>query len=361
MDFTVDSEQLALRDTLRRYLADPARPTTWTGLADLGVLGLLIPAEHGGSDLGAAEMMLVAQEVGRANLLEPFVDAVVVAAGLIDRFASAEQRGTWLPRIASGECLPILAHAEPRSRWSTAARGVTGEAGADGWTLTGVKEPVAHGAEADVLIVSADVDGETRLFLVEPQQPGVARTGHLTHDGSRGSRIVLDDATATSLGDGTIGEKALDDVFATGVVALCAEALGAMEAALDLTVEHLTTRQQFGVPLSSFQALTHRAADLYVELELARSMVLFATVDLASGAADPTAGSRAKLQISRAARRIGDAAIQLHGGVGVTDEYPIGHLVSRLEAIDRTLGDGDFHLDRLAADVRSHTAVELLS
>lgn len=354
MDLTFDAEQLALQDTLRRYLAGDS--PTWSGLAELGALGLLIPEEFGGSGLGAAETMLVAIEIGRANLLEPFVDAIVVAAGLIDRCGTAEQRAAWLPKVAAGAVTPILAHAEPRARWSNAAFGVMAEQADGGWTLTGVKEPAPHGAEAALLIVSAVADGVTRLFLVDPDQNAVDRRGYVTHDGSRGSRIVFNRAAAEPLGS----ESALEEIFAAGAVALCAEALGALEAVVELTVEYLKSRKQFGVPLSSFQALTHRAADLYVELELARSMVLFATVELASGQADPLSASRAKLQISRASRLIGAEAIQLHGGVGVTDEYVVGHHVSRLEAIERTLGDGDLHLDRLAAGVAGYQSVELL-
>lgn len=366
MDFSLDTEQTALRDTARSLLgahtpvADGVDIALWKKLADMGVLGLPFDEQYGGMGAGPVEIMLIAQELGRTLAVVPFIDTTIVAGGLIAAVGSDAQRDDYLPRISDGTLMATLAHAEPRTQWSTQAFGVTATRHGEGWAVSGVKEPVAYGAEADVLIVSARVGDETRLFVVEPDQEAVHRAGYATHDGRSAARLTFSDAAATPLGDGP-ATAALNAAFTRATTTICAEALGAMEIAVDTTVDYLKARKQFGATLQKFQALTHRAADMYVSLELVRSMVQYASMSLLSDPIDPLTASRAKLQVSTASRHIGKEAIQLHGGIGMTDEYSIGHYASRLVAIDHTYGDGAFHLNRLTAAVGDHGTVELLS
>lgn len=366
MDFSIDTEQTALRDTVRSLLgahkpvAEGIDSELWTKFAEMGILGLPFGEAYGGMEAGPVEVMLVAQELGRTLSAIPFTDTVVVAGGLIASLGAEEQRGEYLPRIADGSSTVILAHAEPRAQWSTEAFGVAATQADGSWTVTGVKEPVAYGAEADLLLVSARVGADTHLFVVDPSQDAVSRVGYATHDGRSAARITFASAIATPLGDGPAA-AALEATFTRAITTVCAEALGAMEVAVDTTVDYLKTRKQFGVTLQKFQALTFRAADMYVSLELVRSMVQFASMSLLSDPIDPVAATRAKLQVSTASRHIGKEAIQLHGGIGMTDEYSIGHYTSRLIALDHAYGDGAFQLKKLAATVADHGTVELLS
>jgi alkylation response protein AidB-like acyl-CoA dehydrogenase len=286
----------------------------------------------------------------------------VLAGGLVALAGTEEQKASILEGVASGETVLAFAHAEPGTRWTPTASSVTAAAAGDDWTLSGVKEPVPHGARADLLVVSALLpSGETGLFLLEPDAPGLTRSGYATFDGGRAARIGLDGTPATPLGSGHATAhitRALD----AARIAACAEAVGAMEVALTATSEYLKSRKQFGVPLSTFQALTFRAADMYVFLELARSVTLWATMVLVSGSdADVAeAAARAGLQVSRAGRHIGQEAIQLHGGIAMTAEYSVGAYTAHLTALDHLLGDGHHHLATLSATVGDHDEVDPL-
>ena len=372
MDFTYDDEQQALREAVRglvgktysdfenrrRAVADEPGfdEKLWTRLAEMGVLGLPFDEAYGGMGAGPVEVGIVAQELGRVIAPEPFLTSVVLAGGLVAAAGSDEQRTELLGALSSGEAVLAFAHAEPGTRWTASPSAVTATSTGDGWTLTGVKEPVPHGARADTLVVSAALpDGGTGLFVVAGDAPGLTRTGYATFDGGRAARVGLDGTPAVSLGDGDATAhvaRALD----AARIAVCAEALGAMEVALSATSEYLTSRKQFGVPLKTFQALTFRAADMYVSLELARSITLWATMVLASGTDEEVAdaAARAGLQVSRAGRHIGQEAIQLHGGIAMTAEYRVGSLTSHLTALDHLLGDGNHHLARLSAGVDDH-------
>jgi alkylation response protein AidB-like acyl-CoA dehydrogenase len=218
---------------------------------------------------------------------------------------------------------------------------------------------VPSGARADLLVVSAAIDGGTGLFLVQGDATGLTRTGYRTHDGTRAARIAFDGAPAVALGTGD-QSAAIERALAEARIAYGHEAIGAMDTALRTTAEYLTTRKQFGVTLNKFQALTFRAADMYVSLELARSIALWSSMVIESGGDVVQAADRARLQVSRAGRHIGEEAIQLHGGIGVTAEYKVGHYTSRLTAIDHLLGDGDWALARLAQKVTSYPTVDPL-
>jgi len=375
VNFDYDSEQNDLREAVRGLLARAyadseqrrtvvkAEPgfdeKTWSRLAEMGLLGLPFAEEDGGMGAGPVEVAIVAEEIGRVLAPEPFIETVVLAGGLVAAVGTAEQRAEILGGIAEGTTIAIFAHAEPGTRWTATASGVTATQSGDGWTLTGVKEPVPSGARADVLVVSAVVDGGTGLFLVRADAEGLTRTGYRTHDGTRAAHVRFDGTPAVALGTGD-RTAAIERALAEARIAYGHEAIGAMDTALRTTAEYLKTRKQFGVTLNKFQALTFRAADMYVSLELARSTALWASMVQEAGGDVVSAADRARLQVSRASRHIGKEAIQLHGGIGVTAEYSVGHYTSRLTAIDHLLGDGDWALARLAGTVADHETVDPL-
>jgi alkylation response protein AidB-like acyl-CoA dehydrogenase len=367
MDFTLDGEQTALRDAVRGLLKtydtehrrevvgeDPGYDEQmWARLAEMGVLGLPFSEDDGGMGAGPAEVSVVAEELGRVIAPEPFVEAVVLAGGLVAARGTAEQKKEILGGLASGELIPAFAYSDPSG-------GEGGVTVGDG-TLTGVKEPVLNGGRADVLVVFA----EGQLFLVDAKDlADGSRTSYQTFDGGRAARIAFDETPATPLGEGGDATEATKDVIAATTVAYCHEALGAMDSALELTTGFLTTRKQFGVTLNRFQSLNFRAADMYTSLELTRSIVIWATMVLADGSTSAEkkreAAARAKLQVSRAGRHIGQEAIQLHGGIGMTAEYSVGHLTARLTAIDHLLGDGRQQVRNLSRRLTSYGVVEPL-
>ncbi|MEV0339983.1 acyl-CoA dehydrogenase family protein [Nocardia sp. NPDC050713] len=375
MEFELTDEQVMLRDTVRDVLARNYDPESrlkvtdtelgwsrdvWRQLAELGVLGLGFAEEDGGVGAGPVETMVVLEEIGRRLAPEPLLDAVLVPGALIGLVGSAEQRQRILPDVASGEKLLAFAHAEPGVRWPSTDLATSAAAEGDGYLLTGVKNPVAHGDCADELVVSAVLPGGgVGLFLVAAAGEGVSRKVFRTVDGQRGAQITFDKARAELLGDASDASEAVQIALGHAHAGLCAESIGAMEESLRLTTEYLKTRKQFGVTLSKFQTLTQRAANMYVSLELARSMSLYVTASLADGANDPVVASRARLQVGRAARHVGQEAVQMHGGIGVTAEYPVGHYVARLTAIGRTLGGDLDHLKVLSAQVGGYDLPEL--
>lgn len=377
MDLTLDTEQVALRDAVRSLLtkaydsSETRRETTlrdpgwstdaWKQLADMGVLGLPFSEADGGMGAGPVEISIVAEEMGRVLAPEPFVEAVVLAGGLIADVGTDQQRGDLVGPIAEGTLVPAFAYFEPGRRWQSAPESVTATSNGEEWTLTGIKEPVIGGARADLLVVSAAVDGSTALFLVQPEATGLTRDGYSTHDGGRAARIRFDATPATALGHpGADATVAIDRALDRARIAYCHEAVGAMAVAVQSTSDYLKTRKQFGVTLNKFQALTFRAADMYVSLELVRSTVLWATLVLDGGGDISTAASRAALQVSRSGRHIGQEAIQLHGGIAMTAEYSVGHYMSRLTAIEHLIGDGRHHQARLASALAGHGVVDPL-
>jgi len=374
VDFSYDDEQTALREAVsgllaRAYGGDQRREVTatdpgfdektWARLAEMGILGLPFAEEDGGAGAGPVEVAIVAEEIGKVLAPEPFVEAVVLAGGLVSAVGTTEQRAAVLGPLAEGESVLAFAHAEPGTRWTASASGVQATSDGGSWRLTGVKEPVLHGARADVLVVSAVAGGKTLLFLVQGDAEGLTRTGYRTHDGGRAAKVAFDSTPAELLGSGD-GDRTADieRAQAAARIAYANEAVGAMATALTMTSEYLKTRKQFGVTLNKFQALTFRAADMYVSLELARSTALWAVLVQDAGGDVVLAADRARLQTSRAGRHIGKEAIQLHGGIGMTAEYKVGHYTSRLTAIDHLLGDGEWALARLAEDVGEYETVD---
>jgi alkylation response protein AidB-like acyl-CoA dehydrogenase len=360
MDFQLTDEQALLRDTTRNLLSRSYDQESrnkvadselgwsrevWNQLAEIGILGLGFDEDAGGQ----IEIALVMTEIGRALAPEPVAFAALAPGSLIAELGRGEQRAL-LDDVASGRSLLGFAQAGV----ATAARE------GDSWTLTGLKNPVPAGDSADVLVVSAELPGGgTGLFLVEGGAGAVVRQPYRTFDGRRGAQIDLGGVPARPLGEAVDATRPIARAVIRAQSALCAEAVGAMEEALRLTTEYLKTRKQFGVTLNTFQTLTQRAADMYVALEMARSMSHYAAMSIADGNFDPVIASRAKLQIGRSARQIGQEAIQLHGGIGMTAEYPVGHYTARLTAIEQTLGSSSDHLQVLIDGVGDYDIVTL--
>ena len=375
MDFDLTDEQALLRDTVRelftRHYDPEARLAVtatelgwsrevWSQLAELGVLGLSFAEKDGGMGAGPVETMLVFEELGRRLAPEPLLDAVLVPGGLVAAVGTTDQRQRILPEVAGGSVLLAFAHDEPGSRWPDQIIGTRAVARGADYTLTGIKNPVPHGDCADQLVVSAALpDGGTGLFLVAADATGLDRSSYATFDGLRGAQIELSDTPAELLGTAGDATDTVADVLNQAHAALCAESVGAMTEALRLTTEYLKTRKQFGVTLSKFQTLTQRAANMYVSLELARSMSYYLTASMVDQADTPVIASRARLQISRSARHIGQEAIQMHGGIGVTSEYPVGHYTARLTAIERTLGGNLAHLRVLTDQIGQYAQPQL--
>ena len=372
MDFDLTDEQRLLRDSVERLVADrygfeqrrkyAAEPggwsrEMWAQYAELGLLGLPFPEAHGGFGGGAAETMIVMEAFGRALILEPYAATVLLGGGLVQAAGSAEQQADILPRIAGGETVLAFAHTERQARYDLADVAATARQDGGAWRITGEKGVVLHGDTADTLVVSARVSGGRRdeagigLFLVPAEASGVTRRGYPAQDLLHGAEISLHDAPATPLGTPGEGFAAIARVIDRTVAALCAEAVGAMTELHAMTVDYLKTRKQFGRPIGDFQVLQHRSVDMFTALEQARSMAMYATVMAESDDAAERARaiSAAKVQIGRSGRFIGQEAIQLHGGIGMTMEYKAGHLFKRLTMIDKAYGDADHHLARLAA------------
>jgi alkylation response protein AidB-like acyl-CoA dehydrogenase len=384
VDFEHDDEQKALRDAVRSLLTkaygdweDRRRVTAedpgfsrevWGRLAEMGLLALPFSEEDGGVGAGPVEVGLVAEEMGRVLAPEPYLTAVVLAGGAIAAAGSAPQKEAAIGPLVEGSAVLGWAHAEPGTRRvGPSAAGTTATEVDGGWRLTGVKEPVVAGAVADLLVVTAALpEGGTGLFLLEATASGVSREGYRTHDGGRAARLSLEEAPASPLGSGGDATPVVSALLDIARVVAAHEVLGMMDRALTMTRDYLTSRHQFGVPLSTFQALTFRAADLYVSLELTRSVVQWAAMVLAAAqesgdtGAVPEAAARAALQAARGGRHVCEEAIQLHGGIAMTAEYAVGHYLSRLGALEQVLGDARLHLTALAGSVGSYGEVDPL-
>ncbi|CAN3130141.1 acyl-CoA dehydrogenase family protein [Mycobacterium sp. smrl_JER01] len=368
MDFQLSEEQILLRDTTRDMLSRTYDPESrlrtvesdtgwsrdvWKQLAEVGVLGLGFEEDAGGQ----IEVLVVLTEIGRRLAPEPVLHAALGPGALIAEVGTEQQRAL-LDEVAAGERLLALAHVESGMRLPTAKVTTAASRDGDSWTLRGSKNPVLAGDAADTLVVSAALpDGGTGLFLVDAST--AQRNSYRTFDGQRAAQIDFDATAAEPLGEAVEASEAISRALVRISSGLCAEALGAMEEALRLTSEYLTQRKQFGVPLSKFQTLTQRAADMYVSLELARSMTFYAAMSVADGNLDPGIAARAKLQIGRSGRHIAQEAIQLHGGIGVTAEYPVSHYAARLTAIDHTLGSAQDQLHQLIGRLGDYGVVSV--
>jgi len=314
----------------------------WRQYAELGLLGLPFDEQYGGAGMGPAELGVVMEAFGRALVLEPYLPTVVLGGGLVAAAGSPDQKLELLPAVAAGELLLAFAATEPGSRWSLTDIATSAVPDGDRWRVSGEKVSVVGGDSADKLVVTARTpDGPVGLFLVD--RAATRADAYGMHDGQRGADLLFDDAPAEALGEPADALAAVEAVLDVATAALCAEAVGAMDRALWLTVDYLKTRVQFGQPIAVFQSLQHRAANMYVSLEQARSMALLAQLALADDSVEHrrTMVRAAKLQVDLAARHVGQEAVQLHGGIGMTMEYPVGHYLKRTTVIARTFADAD--------------------
>ncbi len=369
MDFEFTDDQNSLRSAVARWVEKgfdfPRRHAlanaggfgraVYAELAELGLTALAVPESDGGMGFGPVEAMVVLEELGRGLVNAPYAAGAVVTPALL---AGADEglRAEWLPKIASGEALVVLAHQERAARYRLDAVETVARGGAGGWTLSGQKSVVPAADEADAFIVAARADGTIGLFLVARDAAGVEVRGYRTQDGGRAGEVVLREANATLLT--SAGIEALELAQDVGIACVCAEAVGLMDKLLALTVDYMNTRKQFGVTLSTFQALRHRIADVKMQLELGRSISYYATLKLGEPVAQRRrALSQAKVQMGRSMRFVGQQCTQLHGGIGVTDEYVGSHYFKRLTMLEMAWGDTLHHLGEVSTRMEDTAGV----
>ena len=374
MEFNYSEEQLALQDTLQRFIArdydfDKRRTIlrsdlgfsadAWTQYAELGLLSLPLPEEFGGLGGNAVDVMLVMEQFGHGLLMEPYLSSVVLCGGLLRDAASDPLKRTLLPKIADGSAKASLACYEAAGRYDLSYVACVAQRKGDGWQLSGRKTVVLDGPSADYFLVAARSGGKVNdaggvsLFLVPRDAKGLTVTGYPTQTGARAADLSLDWLAVGAdalIGDAGSALPAIRRVVDRGMAALCAEAVGVMNALNSATLEYLKTRKQFGVAIGTFQALKHRMADMLIAAEQSRSMAVIAAVS--ADATDATERARsiaaAKAYIGQSGRLIGPQAVQLHGGMGVVDEHLVSHYFKRLTMIDLTFGDADYHLGRFS-------------
>lgn len=374
MDFSYTEEQQMLQDSIARFVlndydfdqrmklvksAPGYSEEHWRLFAELGWLMVPFTEADGGLGGSATDLMVVMEEFGKGIVIEPFLATAVLAGGVVAAAGNDTQKTELLGRVMAGDLHMALAYAEPQSRYRLADVATTARKDGDHYVLSGHKAVVLNGAAAEMIVVSArtsgaqtDKDGVS-LFLVDTGSDGVRINGYRTQDGGRAAEIHLDAVNVPA--DRLLGEEGqalpiINHAINRAMLAVCAEAVGAMEVLLRKTVEYSKTRVQFGVPIASFQALQHRMADMFIEHQQAKSIVLMAAMKLDHGGAEADrAVSAMKSRVGKAGRRIGQEAIQIHGGIGVTEELDVGHYFKRLTVIELLFGSGDFHTQRFSA------------
>ncbi len=326
----------------------------WARFAQMGWLALPFAETDGGLGGSAVDLLLLMEAFGAGLVVEPYLSSVVMGGGAVAATGTAGQRAALLAPLIAGEMQLALAYAEPAAGYDLLPQQTTARRAGNGWRIDGHKAVVLGAPSADRLVVSAavgDTAGALAFFLVDPRSSGVALTGYPTIDGRRAAEVRLQDAAGEQLGEtATDGLETLEAVLRRASLAVVGEAVGAMAKAVALTTEHLKTRVQFDRPLASFQALQHRLVDMFIAAEEARSLALWAadTLDQGNATESDRALSAAKVHVGEAGRMVGEQAVQLHGAIAITDEFPVGHYLKRLTAIDRLFGDADHHLARLA-------------
>lgn len=373
MDFSFTQEQVLLRNSVQRFVQDKYsfearkailaseegwRRENWRAFAELGLMAAPFAEEYGGFGGGAIEAMIILEEFGKGLVVEPYLQTVILCGGLINIAGSKAQKAALLPQIASGDLILAFAYAEPQGRFNLADLVTRAEKSGDGFVLNGNKAVVAAAPWADKLLVSARTSGGQRdkdgitLFIVDRQAAGVNRRDYPTIDGQRASEISFEnvrlsaDAVIGQIGEGLVP---LEEAMDRAIAAQCAEAVGCMRVLTDTTVEYCKTRKQFGQPIGKFQVLQHRMADMFMECEQSLSMTYMVNLKLDESETERMkAASAAKVQIGKSGRFVGQQAIQLHGGMGMTDELNVGHYFKRLTMIDAQFGNVDYHLKRFA-------------
>jgi len=374
MDFSYTEEQTLLRNSVSKYLADKYTfeswrkftrgdagrdPAHWAQFAELGLLAAPLPEAHGGLGGGAVDASVVMEEFGKALVVEPYVPTVVIGGGFLKHGGSDAQKSEWLNKIATGETIMAFAFAEPKGRYNLADLSTTAKKQGSGYVLNGQKAVVIAAPWADQLIVTARTAGGQRdskgvsVFLVDKKAKGVATRDYPTVDGLRASEITFENVevpAANLIGEMDNGLPLVERVVDEAIAATCAEATGCMKVLVDTTVAYSKQRKQFGVPIGKFQVLQHRMVDMFVNYEQSVSITLMVTLKLDAGEAERAkAASAAKVTIGKAGRYVGQQAVQIHGGMGMTDELNVGHYFKRLTMIDALYGNTDHHLKRYAA------------
>ena len=376
MHFNLTDEQSALRDMVQRFLAQEyafdARGKIlrsaegwsreiWTKLGEMGLLALQVPEEHGGMAPASVETMLTMTAMGKALVVEPYLSSAILGTALVRSLGSPAHQAELLPAMAEGTRIAVPAHGEAGARYDLSRVATSARRGGAGWIVDGRKAVVLHASAADLLLVTArtsgqeDDEGGISLFAVPRNSPGVKLISYPTIDGQRGADVTLSGVVLPEgalLGPEGGAFPALSAAWDLGVAAICAEAVGVLQATLDATTEYTRTRKQFGVPIARFQALQHRMADMLMHVEQARSMSylssMYASAD--DGRERRRRLSAAKVTVGQACRYVGQQAVQLHGGMGVTDELAVSHCFKRLMAIEVSLGDTEHHLERFITE-----------
>lgn len=373
MDFTLNEEQSMLDDSVAKFLANDYdfdtrqahagsvagySPDVWRQFAELGWTAIPFDEADGGLGYGPVETMLFMRHLGRGLVVEPYLANVLLAGGALARTGNAEQKSRWLEPVIGGGLQTALAHTEPQSRYRLADVATTATPdGGDAYVLSGRKGVVLNGGNAELLVVSARTSGGRSertglsLFAVPADADGVTIRGYPTVDGHTAAEVGLDGVRVSRdrlLGEPDAAYSALATVFAHATLAVSAEAVGIMQILTEKTVEYSKSRVQFGVPIGSFQALQHRMVDMLTACEQSYSLLLWATMLAADGGDTVRAVSSIKYQVGTAGKLVGQEAVQLHGGMGVTWELDVAHYFKRLTAIGQLFGNADHHLDRLA-------------
>jgi alkylation response protein AidB-like acyl-CoA dehydrogenase len=369
MDFDFSDDQEQLRDAVRKWVdkgyglerrgsvvkAGGFSRAVFGELAGLGLCGLYVPEAQGGLGMGPVEGMVVMEELGRGIVLEPLVQSLIAGA-VLAAYAPAGLGDKWLPEIASGESIVVLAYQERAARYRLDVCATTAVNSGASWTVSGAKSIVSVGDQADAFLVPATIAGKLALFMVKRETAGVETRGYGTLDGGRAAEVIFDNAAADLVA--TEGTVVVEHGVDVGIAATCAEAVGVMEKTLAITAEYMNARKQFGVAISSFQALRHRVADMKMQLELARSMSYYASLKLNAAAPERRAAlARAKFQLGNSMRFIGQQAVQLHGGIGVTEEYALGHYFKRLTQMEMTFGDTLHQLGEISDRMQNSAGV----
>lgn len=375
MDFELSEEQVLLKDSVDRFVLDNYGADdrlklsqtdlgfsreNWKQMAELGWLGMAFSEDVGGFGGGAVEVMIMMESMGRGLVLEPFVSTVLLGGTLVAEAGNADQIESIIPSLIEGQTMLAFAYAEAQSRFNLNDVETSASKSGDGYVLNGAKAVVYHGGTADKLIVSARTSGNSRdadgisLFIVDCDAAGVDIRSYATVDGQRAADVRLENVTVPAeklLGAEGNASPLIEKVVDRAIGALCAEAVGAMAAANDITNEYLKNRKQFGVPIGKFQVLQHRMVDMYMEAEQSKSMSDMVAMKLDLDYEDETrkAVSAAKAQIGKSAKFVGQQSVQLHGGMGMTDEYSIGHYFKRLTTIEMLFGNTDYHLNRFSS------------
>jgi pimeloyl-CoA dehydrogenase small subunit len=371
MDFSFTEEQNLLRNMVQKFVQNDYtfdnrraiirseagwKRQNWLTFAELGVLGAPFAEEHGGMGGGPVETMIIMEEFGRGLVVEPFLGTVVLAGGFLRHGGSKAQKDQYIPEIIEGKRVCAFAFAEPQGRYNLADLAVTAKKSGAGYVLNGHKAVVIGAPWADTLVVTARTSGGQRdamgvsVFIVDKKAKGVSCRDYPTVDGLRASEVTFENVGVGAdamLGEVDNGLKLVERVVDEGIAALSAEAIGAMKVLNDTTTEYCKTRKQFGTPIGKFQVLQHRMVDMFMNYEQSVSITYMVTLKLdAPDAERRRAASAAKVQIGKAARFIGQQAVQLHGGMGMTDELNVGHYFKRLTMIDTMFGNVDHHLKR---------------